>query len=406
MVPFEIDKTQRNVEIFGASPPGFFVGHFNYPNVYLGPLVPFQEFETGLDIQDYHILDAPELWFGKKMIDVIRYRSSLVRSNFKTNVFIGRKNRKNSPSIKTKKLLETSQELSMAARPVDTETKLEKLNLRMMMDNHSLPMGPSGMTEKITITENTKVHPTVDYCVSDTDLKASEAISEHLYFKGHVPESTIKRVFSAGLLGEEKRRRIVPTRWTITAVDDIISKGLIKEIKKFPELDDYQIFETTYLDNHFKILLFPGKFIYEMNEVWAPNTLWNISLDGNNQNLQPQIMTDFEFYGGRKNYASNITGAYYAARKSVCEYLYKIKKQARVLVFREVSGGYVVPLGVWVIRETVNNAMLTSTPIIMDNFNDAIRNMAENFIVDYKYWKTSSKLINFIKSQRTLDRFL
>ncbi|KKK42480.1 MAG: hypothetical protein Lokiarch_34980 [Candidatus Lokiarchaeum sp. GC14_75] len=406
MVPFEIDKTQRNVEIFGASPPGFFVGHFNYPNVYLGPLVPFQEFETGLDIQDYHILDAPELWFGKKMIDVIRYRSSLVRSNFKTNVFIGRKNRKNSLSIKTKKLLETSQELSMAARPVDTETKLEKLNLRMMMDNHSLPMGPSGMTEKITITENTKVHPTVDYCVSDTDLKASEAISEHLYFKGHVPESTIKRVFSAGLLGEEKRRRIVPTRWTITAVDDIISKGLIKEIKKFPELDDYQIFEATYLDNHFKILLFPGKFIYEMNEVWAPNTLWNISLDGNNQNLQPQIMTDFEFYGGRKNYASNITGAYYAARKSVCEYLYKIKKQARVLVFREVSGGYVVPLGVWVIRETVNNAMLTSTPIIMDNFNDAIRNMAENFIVDYKYWKTSSKLINFIKSQRTLDRFL
>ncbi|KKM15900.1 hypothetical protein LCGC14_1691420, partial [marine sediment metagenome] len=313
MVPFEIDKTKRNVEIFGASPPGFFVGHFNYPNVYLGPLVPYQEFETGLNIQDYHVLDAPELWFGKKMIDIIRYRSSLVRSNFKTNVFIGQKNRKSSPSIKIKKLLETSQELSMAARPVDTETRLGKMNLRMMMDNHSLPMGPSGMTEKITITENTKVHPKVEYCVSDTDLNASEAISEHLYFKGHVPESTIKRIFSAGLLGEEKRRRIVPTRWTITAVDDIISKALIKEIKKFPEINDYQIFETTYLDNHFKILLFPGKFIYEMNEVWAPNTLWNISLDGTNQNLQPQIMTDFEFYGGRKDYASNITGAYYAA---------------------------------------------------------------------------------------------
>ncbi len=406
MVPFEIDKIQRNVEIFGASPPGFFVGHFNYPNVYLGPLVPYQEFETGLDIQDYHVLDAPELWFGKKMIDIIRYRSSLVRSNFKTNVFIGQKNRKSSPSIKIKKLLETSQELSMAARPVDTETWLGKMNLRMIMDNHSLPMGPSGMTEKITITENTKVHPKVEYCVSDTDLNASEAISEHLYFKGHVPESTIKRIFSAGLLGEEKRRRIVPTRWTITAVDDIISKALIKEIKKFPEINNYQIFETTYLDNHFKILLFPGKFIYEMNEVWAPNTLWNISLDGTNQNLQPQIMTDFEFYGGRKDYASNITGAYYAARKSVCEYLYKIKKQARVLIFREVSGGYVVPLGVWVIRETVNNAMWTSTPLILDNFNDAVNKMAENFIVDFKHWKKSSTLINYIKTQRTLDNFL
>lgn len=406
MVPFEIDKTQRNVEVFGASPPGFFVGHFSYPNVYLGPLIPYQEFEVGLDISDYHILDAPELWFGKRMEDLIRYRSSLVRSNFKTNVFIGRKSRKYTLPIKTKKLLETSQELSMAARPVDTETKLEKMNLRMMMDNHALPMGPSGMTEKITITENTKVHPQVDYCVSDTDLKATEAVSEHLYFKGHVPESTIKRVFSAGLLGEEKRRRIVPTRWTITAVDDIISKALIKEIKKFPEIDDYQIFEASYLDNHFKILLFPGKFIYEMNEVWAPNTLWNISLDGRNHNLKPQIMTDFEFYRGRKSYASNITGAYYAARKSVCEYLYKIKRQARVLIFREVSGGYVVPLGVWVIRETVNNAMWTSQPTILDNFNDAVKTMAEGFMVDYKYWKQSSKLINFIKTQKTLDTFL
>jgi hypothetical protein len=406
MVPFEIDKTQRNVEVFGASPPGFFVGHFNYPNVYLGPLIPYQEFETGLDISDYHILDAPELWFGKRMVDVIRYRSSLVRSNFKTNVFIGRKSRKYTLPIKTKKLLETSQELSMAARPVDTETKLDKMNLRMMMDNHALPMGPSGITDKITITENTKVHPQVDYCVSDTDLKATEAVSEYLYFKGHVPESTIKRVFSAGLLGAEKRRRIVPTRWTITAVDDIISKALIKEIKKFPEIDDYQIFEATYLDNHFKILLFPGKFIYEMNEVWAPNTLWNISLTGNNSNLKPQIMTDFEFYRGRKSYASNITGAYYAARKSVCEYLYKIKRQARVLIFREVSGGYVVPLGVWVIRETVNNAMWTSQTTILDNFNDAIKAMAEGFMVEYKYWKQSSKLIDFIKTQKTLDTFL
>jgi len=121
--------------------------------------------------------------------------------------------------------------------------------------------------------------------------------------------------------------------------------------------------------------------------------------------LKPLIL-NFEFYGGRKNYASNITGAYYAARKSVCEYLYKIKKQARVLIFREVSGGYVVPLGVWVIRETVNNAMWTSTPIKLDNFNDAITKMTEGFIVEFKHWKKNSKLINYIQTQRTLDKFL
>ncbi|TFG09830.1 MAG: hypothetical protein EU535_08740 [Promethearchaeota archaeon] len=406
MVPFEIGKTMRNVEMFGASPPGFFVGRHNYPNVAVGPLVPFQEFESNLNISDYHVLDAPELWFGREMVEIIKYRSSLVRNNFKINVKIGENLKKNTPPLSSQKLLETSQELAMAARPVDTETKLAKVSLRMMMDNHFIPMGPSGITEKIRITENVKVHPKVDYCVADTDLKAEEAVSEILYSEGKVPLSTIQRVFSAGLLGEESRRKIVPTRWTITAVDDMISKKLIKEIKKFPEINDYRIFEGQYLDNHFKILLFPGKFMYEMNEVWAPNSLWNISLDGNNRNLQPQIMTDYEFYKGRKSYASNITGAYYAARKAVCEYLYSIRRQARVLIFREVSSGYVVPLGVWVIRETVNNAMFTSDPLVLDNFDAALNKMTEGLIIDIKLWKKSSKLIDFIKTQTTLDNFL
>ncbi len=406
LVPFEFEKTKRNVEIFGASPPGFFVGHFNYPKVQIGPLVPFQDFKLDLDISDNYILDAPELWFGKEMVEVVKYRSSLVRNNFRTDVQIGKIGRKTTPSLEVEKLLDSSQQLAMASQPVDTETKLDKMNLRLMLDNHAPPLGPSGITKSIRITENVKVHPKVEYCVSDTDLKASDAVSEYLFFKGNVPQSTIKRVFSAGLLGKKENRRLVPTRWSITAVDDIISKALIKEIKTFPEINEYQIFQSSYLDNHFKILLFPGKFLYEMNEVWAPNTLWNISLSGNNRDLKPQIMTDYEFYPGRKKYASNITGAYYAARKEVCEYLYRIGRQARVLIFREVRGGYVVPLGVWVIRETVKNAMNATQPKILDNFDDAVFNMAKGFMVDLKYWKKSSKIINFIKTQRTIDNFL
>ncbi len=399
MIPFELDKTKRNVDLFGASPPGIFVGHFNYPNVYIGPLVPYQEFKLDLDARDNFILDAPELWFGKKMEEIITYRSSLVRNNFVSNVKYNEVNRKTSPPLETQRLLATSQELAMAAKPVDTETKLQKMNLRLMLDNHTPPVGPTGRMEKIRIDENTKIHPKVDYCVSDTDLKAKDAITDYLYFNGHVPESTIKRVFSSGLLGEKKNRKLVPTRWTITAVDDIISKALIEEIKTYPEINDYRVFESKYLDNHFKILLFPGKFIYEMNEVWAAQSLWNPT-------YQPQIATDYEFYSGRKNYASNITGAYYAARKSVCEYLHDIKRQARILIFREVSGGYVVPLGVWVIRETVKNAMYTQEPNILDSFNSALKEMANGLILNLDNWTHSSKIINFIKNQRTLDQFM
>ena len=50
--------------------------------------------------------------------------------------------------------------------------------------------------------------------------------------------------------------------------------------------------------------------------------------------------------------------------------------------------------------------MWTRTPIKLDNFDDAINIMAENFIVDFKHWKKSSKLIPYIKTQRTLDSFI
>ena len=129
-------------------------------------------------------------------------------------------------------------------------------------------------------------------------------------------------------------------------------------------------------------------------------------MNGSNNSLEPQIVTDYEFYNGRKNYASNITGAYYAARKSVLEYLYKIKRQARILIFREVGSGYVTPLGVWVIRETVKNAMNYKKPIILDNFNDALNKMSNGLMVGLKYWKKSSILIKFLKTQKTLDQFI
>ena len=50
--------------------------------------------------------------------------------------------------------------------------------------------------------------------------------------------------------------------------------------------------------------------------------------------------------------------------------------------------------------------MELGNPLILDNFNDSAKKMAEGFIVKYKFWKQSSKLINFVKNQRTIDNFL
>lgn len=58
------------------------------------------------------------------------------------------------------------------------------------------------------------------------------------------------------------------------------------------------------------------------------------------------------------------------------------------------------------IRETVKNAMDFSKPVILDNFNDALHKMSDGLMVGLKYWKNSSVLIKFLKTQKTLDQFI
>jgi len=58
-------------------------------------------------------------------------------------------------------------------------------------------------------------------------LRAADAIME-LYRRG-VETSSVQRVLSVGMLGLKKNRKLVPTRWSISATDDVISGRLVKE---------------------------------------------------------------------------------------------------------------------------------------------------------------------------------
>src|SRR4029077_6556331 len=87
--------------------------------------------------------------------------------------------------------------------------------------------------------------------------------------------SRIQRAFSAGTLGRRGRRRFVPTRWSITAVDDLLGKANLERIRRLPELSEFLIFRLTALDNRWMVVFLPGAFRYESIEAWYPNTLWN-----------------------------------------------------------------------------------------------------------------------------------
>jgi DNA repair protein NreA len=411
VLPDHLQKIKTDKKVFGASPPAVFVGHNGYPFVNIGPLLPIGEFA---EHKDTKILDSPETWFGKSIDEIVGYRSSMLRSSFNINVKINdnieqQLERLNRPK---RKLLEATQELTMASNSVDTEAELSRIRISMNYDTHSQPQGPSGVANKIDVIDNVKVLKPVDKVVSDRDLNATDAIMGYLYNAENISVTSIQRLFSAGLLGSKKRRKLVPTRWTITAVDDIIGKKLIPKLQHFPEIDKYYTFYGEYLDNKFLILLIPDLWAYEMNECWNTESIWNQEILGVNSDSQimATVVNDYEIETGRKNYASNVTGAYYAARKEVEEFLFNSRKQARAIVFREVAGGYIVPLGVWVIRETVRNILSKGwngpTVRIHEDLKSALGRISEVFRVPLKKWLKASKLIKYTRSQTRLDKWL
>jgi len=194
-------------------------------------------------------------------------------------------------------------------------------------------------------------------------------------------------------LGKSNNKKLVPTRWTITAVDDMISKRLIKEVKMNNTIDQVEYFYSSYLGNSFHIFLIPDIWSFEMLETWVKGAFYASA------NV---VSEDYEGYEGRKDYASNITGAYYSARLAVLEHLKKIGKQASVLIYREVSPEYSIPLGVWLIRETIRNAM-RSKPILFENMKMAVQYAMNNTLM--KNWNEKSQILKLLNTQKKLTDF-
>src|SRR5207253_6412457 len=183
------------------------------------------------------------------------------------------------------------------------------------------PSGPSADLTRVDLTSNPSVPRRVDDLVSDTDLRAGEAVTD-LYDHG-ITQSQITRVFSVGLLGTKDRRRLVPTEWSITAVDDILAKGLVDEVRGLPWIPEFEVTNASGLANNVAILLFPQAFMFEGLEAW-------------NLEANPTPAHDHEFAGGRTRYPDQIAGAYHATRLPVLEHLASRRRQAGAIVFMEV----------------------------------------------------------------------
>jgi hypothetical protein len=363
-------------DFFGAA-PNVFIGRYGYPNINVGLL----------SAEQYNQHDSPLIWSeqGYDIDSIINLRTELINSRFRTNI-----------RTFNDKLFEVSQEVSMASKPVDVEVNLKKkpyFNLNFNQD--VIPHGPSVKLEKAKITENPKIPTKVDKVVSEIDLKANDALK--ILHKKNFDEHYLTKLLSVGNLGVKTERKLVPTRWAITAVDDHIGKELITKIKQHNNTG-YLAFFGGYLGNYYLILSFPDVWGYELFETYV----------GGKNKENATFATDYENYGGRKTYADNTAGGYYAARLSVLEKLNQMKKQGSILCLRFITGEYWAPLGVWVCREATRKSM-KAKPIEFAS-EELMMKYAKNFVrkkfgFNLDNITRKSKLLKEMKSQKKLTLF-
>jgi hypothetical protein len=358
----KISEQMNKTEFFGPS-TSIFVGYYGYPQVNIGPVGALGFAEK---------IDQPQNWFGMDYNTIIEMRSMALRSKTKQHV-------------KSKsRFVQENQLLAMANNSPDVEMNFKKKpTYRFSFSDVTQPMGPSAELDKMKLIDNVHISRKVDYIVHD-DLKAAEQC--YSMYQVGVDIHKVMNILSSGALGVDENQKMVPTKWSITAFDDLVTKKLLENVRTSFEIKEIQTFESEYLGNHFIILLIPGKWEFENFEAWSPGSTW--ALDAK----ETQMVGEYEPFEGRTTYAKGQSGGYYASRFSIVEYLHNIKRQARVVAFREISEKYVVPLGVWLVRSCVKHAF-DDSPTKFSSLKEALTFISSKLKLPIHNYLKDSKIL-------------
>jgi hypothetical protein len=206
--------------INGSSPPSVFVGSYGYPKVGVGPMLPPIHGDTTL-------LDNPERWIGKSLEEIVNFRLNLVRGIQKLSI-----------ESTEGRFIENLHEVAMSSRPIDSDLQFHKTTFPITtIDGENPPFGPIGDIKSAKFSSG-RTEKSIERVYYDHDLTAQDAILT-LYNSG-IEISKIQKCFSVGMFG--KKRKLVPTKWSITATDDIISKSLVSEILELDLIDSCRVF--------------------------------------------------------------------------------------------------------------------------------------------------------------------
>ncbi len=369
----------RGNSISGSSPPSVFVGRYGYPRIKIYPSTPPEHGDTS-------VYEDTQSWLGMPMEEFLSMRLSLIRGGMDV---------KTDDAASPDRVFQEIQLMALSQKSVEVDMVFDRnlVSSDIVLDEHLPPMGPSAPVRRIEVS-GASPGKDVEKVYGDTDLKANQAM-KYLYSSG-VDVSRISKILSVGAVGIGKARKVVPTRWSITAVDKNLSDDLVEKAKDLPQIDKFLAFVRPTPGNLFMAILTPSSWMYEWGESWFPGSTWN------QWGEDAFVEIDDEGYNGRKDYPG-IGGCYYSARLAVAEKFSGMRRSGGAITWREIYPGFNLPVGVWYVRENMRE-LFRSQPVQFDTLDEAIAYISKFMKVEPSRWTGRSKVVPALK-YNNLDRY-
>jgi len=354
-------------EIEGSTPPSVFIGSWNYPDVFAGPMIAPLHGDTAE-------MDMPEAWIPKNRSqeEIIGYRMNLIRGKQQVNA-----------GDLNNRLVEKLQDISLSSSSLESEIAFTSTPQGQSFSEEHTPFGPSAGIERFDI-ESGRWNRDLEKAFYDTDLKAADAVMD--LHKTGVSFSNIQKAFSVGTMGRGQNRHLVPTRWSITACDTIIGDRLLNKVKKNTVIDTWRVHEFSSLHNNYAVILLPTAWQYEWSEAFL-HVLGNEEL----------VFSDHEGWKKKTEY-SPLGGCYYSCKMAVLESLAREQRQAGAIILREALHGY-VPMGVFNVRENVRNAM-QQPAAEFEGIQEVLRHLSGRFTLPMEKFVREGDLLRSVLRER------
>lgn len=311
-------KPTKEIEGFGANA---IVGEKNYPELKI--------YNTSNEDKETSFFNTQEI-VKKDYSDIIKLKAKNILGNT-NNIYVKKTNNK---------ILEEIQDIYKAKKEVEFTSKFDKeLKFNKPVINKlSGILGTKNELKNINLNENAKTSKQIEK-YAENDAKSKEAII-NLYERG-TNEAQIINLLSLGTFGLEINKKIVPSRWAITAYDKIIENYIYKKLLTFKIIENYEAYYHKDKGNAFLIILAPDTFTFE-NYEFTP---------------QDWYATDYVSINNKLPYPEPKTaGGFFATKVAIFEHLKKRKRQASIICLREIDN-YEIPLGVVFVRESVRETM-------------------------------------------------